>query len=73
MKFTSALVAILAITNVEAINKKAKQEPAPPLSSIGLSIVKAIYAGGRSVGETVADNMTNETKTPYTVQYPAHK
>ena len=73
MKFASALVVLIAMTNVEAINKKAKQEPAPPLSSIGLSLVKTIGGVFKAGGEAAIDNMTNETKTPYTIQYPAHK
>ena len=67
MKFFSAIVLLIAVSNVEAINKKAKQEPAPPLSSIGLSIVKTIGGMAQSAGMAAYDNMTNETKTPYTV------
>ena len=74
MKFT-AVLAIFAIANVEAISFKTAQaqEPAPPLSSIGMSLIKTIGSGLMAAGAQAQDNMTNETTTPYKVQYPAHK
>ena len=35
-----------------------------------MSIVKTIYGGLRAGGESMIDAATNETKTPYKVQYP---
>ena len=37
-----------------------------------MSLVKGVAGMAMAGGESVIDGMTNETKTPYKIRYPAH-